>query len=300
MYTKKAVRAAFARLCAVIAAAAALCGCEYSSAMEFDEGEEIGVISREAGSGTRAAFVSAFDIERTGDNDRRLDATTARAVVTNSTAVMLRTVASDRYAIGYGSLAVLGDDVRVVSIDSVLPCESTVKDGSYRAVRYLDIVTAGEVSRAAQGFIDYILSTDGQRTVVEMGFFSCGSPAVSEPCRDTSGKIVAAGSSSVVPVIERLAEQYSALVPGVRIEVQQSDSSTGIAGAVEGLFDIGLSSRELTDSEKALGAVSTPIAADAIAVIVNPANPIRELSARQVMEIFSGELSMWSELEASY
>ncbi len=283
--------------CCLLAALllAVLCGC---SAPQFDIAQEIGVIAREEGSGTRAAFAAAFGglpPEESGG----VDPTTPRAVVTGSSAVMLAAVAADRHAIGYASLAALGEEVRSVAIDSVMPTAENVRNGSYPAVRRLGLVTAPGLSPAAQGFVEFILSAQGQQIIGGLGFVSSCTAPPFDSSRAVPGKVTASGSSALAPAVERLAEAYLALVPSAHIEVQQTDSSTGIAAAAAGLCDIGLASRELTASEAADGLWQTTAALDGIAVIIHPENPIRSLSVEQVRAIFSGEVTRWEDIIAA-
>lgn len=253
----------------------------------------ISVISREDGSGTRGAFV-----ELTGVQDGDVDNTTSSAVVTSSTAVMMTTVAGDPSAIGYISLGSLDDSVKAVQIDGVAPSVETVKDGSYTIQRPFNVVTGKEeLSKVAQDYLDFILSEDGQKVIEDDGYVPVSDDAKAYKAQSgLSGKVVVAGSSSVTPVMEKLAEAYEQLNSDVDVEVQQSDSTTGVNSAVEGTCDLGMASRELKDSETSAGAASTVIAKDGVAVIVNKDNAISALTMDQVKQIFTGEVTDWSSL----
>ena len=258
---------------------------------------EVSVYSREDGSGTRGAFIELFGIEEKDANGDKVDLTTPTAAITNSTSVMMTSVAGDANAIGYISLGSLNNTVKALSIDGAEATAENVKSGTYKVARPFNIVTKDGVSDVAQDFIDYIMSSDGQKVVEENGCISVADNADSYKASGKSGKIVIAGSSSVTPVMEKLAEEYKALNPDVAIEVNQSDSTTGVNMATEGTCDIGMVSRELKDSES--GVKATVIAQDGIAVIVNPDASIDELTSDQVKGIYTGELTTWEDVVPS-
>ena len=255
---------------------------------------EVSVYSREDGSGTRGAFIELFGIEEKDANGDKVDLTTPTAAITNATSVMMTSVAGDANAIGYISLGSLNNTVKALSIDGAEATAENVKSGTYKVARPFNIVTKDGVSDVAQDFIDYIMSSDGQKVVEENGCISVADNAGSYKASGKSGKIVIAGSSSVTPVMEKLAEAYKALNPDVAIEVNQSDSTTGVNMATEGTCDIGMVSRELKDSEN--GVKATVIAQDGIAVIVNPDASIDELTSDQVKGIYTGELTTWEDV----
>ncbi|MBQ8669718.1 MAG: substrate-binding domain-containing protein [Oscillospiraceae bacterium] len=263
----------------------------------FALAEEINVIPREDGSGTRGAFIELFGIEQKNEAGEKVDHTTLDAVITNSTSVMMTTVAGDLYSIGYISMGSLNETIKAVEIDGAAPSVENIKNGSYKVARPFNLATKAELSEAAQDFVDFIMSADGQKVVEDKGYI-----AVSENGAYTGqmaeGKIVVSGSTSVTPVMEKLKEAYLAVNPGVTIEIQTSDSSTGVADAIDGTCDIGMASRELKDSELEKGVVPTVIAMDGIAVIVNNQNPVNALTGEQVMKIFTGETTAWSGLVA--
>ena len=262
----------------------------------FDYSKEIGVVSREDGSGTRGAFIELFGIEQKNEAGEKVDYTTQRAVVTDSTSVMMTTIAGDVYAIGYISLGSLNDTVKALNIDGAAASVENINNGSYLISRPFNIATRDGLSEAAQDFIDFIMSADGQK-VIEDNKYIAVSDAPAYTGSVESGKVVVSGSSSVTPVIEKLKEAYLAINPGVTIEIQQSDSSTGITDAIDGISDIGMASRALKDSELEQGVSSTTIAMDGIAVIVNNDNPLDNLTSEQVKNIFMGEVTVWSEVK---
>ena len=254
----------------------------------------ITVISREDGSGTRGAFIELFGIEVKNDAGEKVDMTTDDAEITNSTSVMMTSVAGNTEAIGYISLGSLNDTVKAVKIDGAEATVDNIKSGTYKIARPFNIATKGEVSDVAQDFIKYIMSEDGQKVVEDNGYISQGNDGAYESA-GLSGKVVVGGSSSVTPVMEKLKEAYVALNPDVTIEVQQSDSTTGMTSTIDGTYDIGMASRELKDEE---AAQLTPqvIALDGIAVIVNKENPITELTSEDVLNIYTGVTTDWSEI----
>ena len=252
----------------------------------------ITVISREDGSGTRGAFIELFGIEVKNDAGEKVDMTTDDAEITNSTSVMMTSVAGNTEAIGYISLGSLNDTVKAVKIDGAEATVDNIKSGTYKIARPFNIATKGEVSDVAQDFIKYIMSEDGQKVVEDNGYISQGNDGAYESA-GLSGKVVVGGSSSVTPVMEKLKEAYVALNPDVTIEVQQSDSTTGMTSAIEGVCDIGMASRDLKDSEIEKGLTGTTIAMDGIAVIVNQKNPAEDLSSDTVKGIFTGGTTTW-------
>ncbi|MDD4334860.1 MAG: substrate-binding domain-containing protein [Desulfotomaculaceae bacterium] len=258
--------------------------------------DEITVISREDGSGTRGAFVELFGIEQKDASGNKVDYTTENADITNSTSVMMTSVSSNKNAIGYISLGSLNNLVKAVKVDGAEATVENIKSGTYKISRPFNIATTtGGVSKNAQAFIDFIMSADGQAVIEDIGYVSAtdGAAYSGSPI---SGKIVVAGSSSVTPVMEKLKEAYIAVNPNANIEIQQSDSTTGMNSAIEGICDIGMASRALKDSEIKAGLTHTVIALDGIVVIVNNGSPISELASDQVKAIFMGETTSWSEI----
>lgn len=252
---------------------------------DFDTSKEIGVISREEGSGTRGAFEELFEVEET----------TANAVITSSTAVMMTTVSGDPYSIGYISLGSLNNTVKALKIDGVDATVENVENDTYKVSRPFNIATKDGLSEAAQDFVDFIMSADGQAVIEENGYVSV-SDAEAYSGTVSSGKVVIHGSSSVTPVMEKLQEAYNEKNPGVTVEVQQSDSSTGITDTIDGTCDIGMASRALKEEELAEGLTSTTIAMDGVAVIVNNDCPVDGLTSEQVNKIFTGEATVWSDV----
>ena len=258
--------------------------------------EEINVISREDGSGTRGAFIELFGIEQKDADGNKVDYTTDEADITNSTSVMMTSVSGNPSAIGYISLGSLNETVKALAIDGVAASVENIKAGAYTVARPFNIATQAEVSEAAQAFIDFILSAEGQAVIEANGYIAVVEDAPAYAGSAVEGKVVVAGSSSVTPVMEKLKEAYEAINPNANIEVQQSDSTTGMNNAIEGVCDIGMASRAVKDSEIEAGLTSITIAMDGIAVIVSNDNATEGLTKDQVRGIYMGEITDWSEV----
>lgn len=261
---------------------------------DWDSSMDITIVSREDGSGTRGAFIELFGVEEK-QGDEKVDMTTEEAQITNSTSVMLTTVAGDEYAIGYVSLGSLDDSVKAVKIDGAEATAENIKNGSYKVSRPFNIATKkGLDNEVAKDFINFIMSKEGQEVVAENGYIGDDSAAAFSGS-NPSGKVVVGGSSSVSPVMEKLIEAYKAVNANAEIELQTTDSTTGMTSAIDGSYDIGMASRELKDEETA-ELDSQVMATDGIAVIVNKANTTDELSSDQVKTIYTGEALTWDEV----
>ncbi|MBS4786368.1 MAG: substrate-binding domain-containing protein [Clostridiales bacterium] len=283
-------------MCALLSAGM-LAGCSGDTGSSTAEdgsqaasGAAISVVSREEGSGTRGAFTELFGIEDADGND----ATTELAEINSSTSVVMQTVAGNPDAIGYISLGSLNGTVKALEIDGAAATVENINSGAYKIYRPFNIVTTGELSPAAADFVSFILSEQGQAVVGE-DYISVENTGAYTPSGVT-GTITVSGSSSVTPVMQQLKEEYEALNSGVTIELQQSDSTTGVNDALAGTADIGMASRELKESETAAGAVGTVIANDGIAVIVSNDNSVTGLTSEQVKGIFMGEITSWGEI----
>ena len=262
----------------------------------FALADEINVISREDGSGTRGAFVELFGIEQKNAEGKKVDYTTDECDITNSTSVMMTSVAGNDCAIGYISLGSLNDTVKALAIDGAEATVENIKAGTYNVARPFNIATLAETSEAAQDFIAFIMSAEGQAVIEAKGYIAVVENAAAFEGGKVSGKIVIAGSSSVTPVMEKLAEAYMAINSNVEIELQQSDSSSGMTSTRDGVCDIGMASRDLKDSEMEAGLVPMTIAMDGIAVIVSNDNEVNGLTTEQVRDIYMGEITEWSDV----
>lgn len=278
-----------------------LAGCGSSTGTNgndaFDTSVDITVISRESGSGTRGAFVELTGVESKNDAGEKVDNTTDEAQVVNSTAVVLTTVANDPYAIGYISLGALNDTVKAVSVDDEEPTVENIKSGDYTLSRPFNVATKGESDNpVVKDFMAYIMSEEGQTIVSEEGYIPLDDV---KPFEGTNpkGHIVVGGSSSVSPVMEKLIEAYMAVNTNADVEIQTSDSTTGMTNTIGGSYDIGMASRELKQEELDSGLVNTVIATDGIAMIVNKENTVEDLSKDTIKGIYAGELTTWADAE---
>lgn len=256
---------------------------------------EIMVVSREEGSGTRGAFVELTGVEEKDADGNKTDRTTEEAVIQSSTDAVMTQVSGNENAIGYISMGSLNDTVKAVTVDGAEATTENVKAGKYPISRPFNIATKGEVSEAAQDFINYIMSREGQEVVANNHYIPVKDSAEAFTSNGAEGKVRITGSSSVTPVMEKLKEAYAKVNSKVEIEVQQSDSSTGMKDAMEGNCDIGMASRELKDSEKELTA--TAIALDGIAVIVNKDNDVNDLSMDTIKAVYTGETTDWNDVK---
>ena len=253
------------------------------------KGGEITVISREEGSGTRDGFTELMGI-KVDDKDN----TTANAEISSSTSVVMSTVAGNVNAIGYISLGSLNDTVKAIKVDGVEATVENIKAGDYPIVRPFNVVTGSELSDLAKDFITFIMSKEGQDIISSEGYISnVDNPAEYVQQNGLTGRIVLAGSTSVAPVMEVLADAYKEMYSGVEIEIQQTGSGAGITSTIEGACDIGMASRDLKDEETAKGVEQTQLALDGIAVIVNTENSVDDLSTEQIRSIFTGETTTW-------
>ena len=264
------------------------------TASEWDASNDITIVSREDGSGTRGAFTELFGVVEEVDGED-VDMTTADAQITNNTSVMMTTVAENEYAIGYISLGSLDDSVKALSIDGAEATAENIENGSYKVSRPFNVaVKPDSTNEVAADFMSFIMSTEGQQVVSDEGYIPV---ADVEAYAGTApaGDCVVGGSSSVSPLMEKLVEAYKEVNPNANIELQTSDSTTGMTSAIEGSYDIGMASRELKEDEAA-ELTPTVIATDGIAVIVNNNNPTDEMTSDQVKQIYTGEVFSWDEI----
>lgn len=268
------------------------------AAPKFNSKKSISVLSREDGSGTRGAFIELFGVEQKNSSGKKVDYTTDEAAITNSTSVMLTSVAGDNYSIGYVSLGSLNDSVKALKIDGVQATIDNIKNGSYKISRPFNIAVKANISAAAQDFVNFIMSDQGQKIVENNKYISVDTNSANgfKSSSKASGKVVVAGSSSVSPVMEKLIEGYKSVNPNVKIELQTSDSTTGITNAASGTCDIGMASRSLKETEKSKGLKEITIAIDGIAVVVNKSNPLDNANKNTVRNIYTGKIQKWNEI----
>lgn len=266
-----------------------LAGCGKSSS------GNITVISREDGSGTRGAFIELFGIEQKDSDGKKVDHTVSSAEITNSTSVMMTTISGNDTAIGYISLGSLNDTVKALKVDGAEATAANVKSSAYKIARPFNIATKGDPTGVAEDFIKFIMGEQGQKVVEDNGYIS-NSNTGKFTTSGASGKISVGGSSSVTPVMEKLKEAYVKINTAAQLEIQQSDSTTGMTSTIDGAYDIGMASRELKDSEISAGLKPQVIAMDGIAVVVNKENALDDISSDSVLKIYTGEITKWSEI----
>lgn len=279
---------------AVLLMAAGAGSCCFAAG-KWNKRSQINVISREDGSGTRGAFIEIFGIEKKNAEGKKIDYTTEEAAITNSTAVMLSSVADDKYAIGYVSLGSLNNSVKALQIDGAEASVENINNGSYKISRPFNIAVKDNLSEVATDFVNYILSDEGQNVIAANKYIKVKTSG-SFQTKAPKGKVVVAGSSSVSPVMEKLIEAYKKINPNATLELQTSDSTTGVTNAINGTCDIGMASRSLKSSEKEKGVNEVTIAIDGIAVIVNQENPTVGLTKAQVESIFTGKVEKWNKI----
>jgi phosphate transport system substrate-binding protein len=253
----------------------------------------ITVVSREEGSGTRAAFeelVMAYKDEA-GESQEKV--ITEKALLQQSNGQVRTTIATTPNTIGFLSFGFLDDSTRGVAINHALPLVVNVTAGSYPIARPLNMLTKGAPNALAQAFLDYILSEAGQEIVAEDYI-----PVLYTPLTGLSGSLSLAGSTTVQPLAEVLAEAFMELNPDVVIEIQGGGSSVGVTSAGEGTTDIGNASRAIKDSEfeQFPDLQVFTIARDGIAIVTNPGVQLPSLTVEQVRDIFAGEITNFSEV----
>lgn len=258
--------------------------------------DKITVISREDGSGTRGAFVELTGVEEKDSSGNKSDKTTTSALICKSTDVVLTQVKGDKNAIGYISFGSMNDTVKALKVEGVEANTKNIESGDYKIVRPFNIVVKDKLSDAAQDFENYIMSSDGQKIIADNKYIEIDKSAKAYASNSAKGKVVVGGSSSVTPVMQKLAEAYKKANSGVTVEVQQSDSTTGVTNATDGSCDIGMASRDLTDDEKSKGVKSVAIARDAIAVIVNSNNSISDITLDGIKSIYTGKTTSWADI----
>lgn len=258
------------------------------------EDYDFSVVSREEGSGTRGAFIELVGLEEEVDGAKE-DMTTQEAIVQNSTNGVMQTVSQDTEAIGYISLGSLNDTVKAVKIEGVEATEENIVNGTYKISRPFNLAyKEAKLNDLAKDFLKYCLSEDAQALTLKEGYVPLKDTEKYEPAK-VSGTLTVAGSTSVTPLMQKMAEKYQELNPDAKIEIQSTGSSAGIEAVIDGAADIAMASRELKDEEKDKLAVEV-IATDGIAVVVNPASKVEDLTMDQLKQIFKGELKNTSEL----
>lgn len=262
-----------------------------------NDDESIILISREEGSGTRSAFTELIGIRSDGT-----DRTYEMAEITNSTSVVMQSVMGNVNAIGYVSIKALNDDVKALKIDGVRPVPENIESGRYKISRELELITGKSTGSIARDFIEYTKSIQGRQLIKREGYIlQKGEKEEAGKYYRTgglSGTLKIAGSTSAAPLVEALAYEYIKFNPEVKTEIQQTGSSAGIQSVNEGICDIGMSSRPLTEKERRGGLHSRTLALDGIIVIVNIENTAEGLTSEQLRDIFTGKITKWKDIES--
>lgn len=245
---------------------------------------EITVISREEGSGTRDEFENIIGTNSGGTGNIAL-----------STAEVSDIISSDKNAVGYTaySTSELPESVKAVSVNGISPTEENIGSGKYPLCRSYYLAYSGELSAAETDFLAYVMSAGQAIADEECAAVRKSSSFLSDK---SSGNIKICGSTSMAPLIEKMAEDYKSYNPNISIEINATDSSDGLNSAIRGECDIAMSSRELADYENEL-LNKKAVARDGIAVIVNAENPVVNLSKEQIKQIYDNNAKKWSDLK---
>lgn len=287
------MKKAISILAAAALAAAMFAGCSGENSSSGASGA-ITVITREDGSGTRGAFIELTGVEKKDSEGNRSDETTLSALTSKSTDAVLTQVKGDVNAIGYISLGSMNEDVKALKIEGVEATIDNIKADKYAIARPFNIAVKGDVSDVTADFIKFIMSADGQKVIEDNGYVAVNDSAEAYTPVDVSGTIKINGSSSVTPIMTKLKEAYEKINDKADIEIQQTDSSTGMKTVAEGSCDIGMASRELKDTESELN--GTTIAKDGIAIIVNPNNALDDINVETIRKIYVGEITSWEDV----
>ncbi|MDD4780250.1 MAG: substrate-binding domain-containing protein [Tissierellia bacterium] len=266
-----------------------------TEAPNFDSKKDITVVARDSASGTRGAFHEIMKI-KVKEGDTEVDKLVVGALEFDGTDKVITAVEGDKYAIGYISLGSVSNRITAAKVDGVEPTVANVISGDYTVSRPFLLVTKGEESELVKDFIEFTQSKQGQDITNEMKFVGAAESPAEYAASGLSGTIKVAGSTSVTPLMEKLQEAYTALNPGVTFEMQSNGSSQGIKAAMDGSYDIGMSSRELKD-EEASELNRHVLAIDGIAVIINNENPVNDLSSENITDIYTGEKTTWAEVQ---
>lgn len=283
-----------------IASAALACGIGFA-AVGCGSNGDISVYNREDGSGTRDAFLELLGIES--------DELNTGVAQLNSTSAVIQGVAGDEKAIGYASLGSVDTTVKALSVDGVAPTEATVADGTYKVSRPFELMydeTELTSNDLLAEFVEYLKSAEAQTIIADEGYVSVveNAPAYTVPEGNlTVTEIEASGSTSVGPLMTKLAADFSAKVEEatgqeVQVTVSGGGSGQGIKDANEGNTEIGMASKEVTKGTDVTNENVTiyQLCADGIAVIVNTANPATDISLENLKKIYTDKSLNWSDI----
>ena len=248
---------------------------------KFDENKNISVVTREDGSGTKSAFMEIIGLK--GKTD------VSGVIVATGTAAVLQEVKGNPLAIGYDSLGYITDEVKVLKVDGVEPTLENIKNGSYKISRPLNVVyQESKVASAVNtAFLTFLQSSDAQTIISDNGYVSTKEGSVAYTVvPGLSGEIAISGSTSLKPLMEKLAAKFEEMQSGVRVTVGGGGSGTGYNDAKNGVSDFGMIS-ESFNSTKAENCTYYEVAKDGIAVIVNKANTFDNISLEDLKNIYN-------------
>lgn len=230
--------------------------------------DKLNVYSRENGSGTYSAFMDFLKLKELN----------IEASITNNTNIMITSIKNDKNGIGYISYASANKDIKILKIDGY-----NINDQKYPFSRNFNIAYNENSNNIdlIKDFINYVQSNKGQK-IINKNYEGLESNIAYDK-KNLSGTINIGGSSSVGPLMEKLKEAYEKENPNIKINIQVSDSSTGIEQAINNVIDIAMSSRELKENEKLS---KLAIAKDKIAVIVNKNNQLNDISSEKLKSLY--------------
>lgn len=254
--------------------------CQKSS---FDAGKNISVVAREDGSGTKSAFMEIIGLKGKSD--------VSGVIIATGTAGVLAEVKSNPLAIAYESLGYVTDDVKKLKIDGVEATVENIKNGTYKIARPLRVVykPATVENSVNAAYLKFLQSDAAQKIVSAEGYVALVDNAQAySPDSSLSGTINISGSTSLQPLMIKLAAKFQELQSGVSVPVAGGGSGQGYKNAEAGVSEFGMIS-ESFNSEKAPDCVSYEVAKDGIAVIVNKDNTQDSISLTTLKNIYDAE-----------
>ena len=293
----------FGLFTAVSVAVLALTACgtnEANQAADADEVGEIGaitVVSREEGSGSRAAFEEMVDVNTDEDN-----LMTADHIIRDGNGVVATFVESESSAIGYVSFATLSgaDNLLGLAIDGAEPTVENVLNGTYALSREFNMIFMEEnLSDAGRAFVEFMTSVEGLQELEvggEIVDFENASDFDFSAWEGLTGSLSVGGSTTTERPVMNLANAFMDHFPQVSIAYESSGSGAGIRGAEDGTYEIGFASREVLESELEGGLTALVMAREGIAIVVNNSNPVADITFDQLRDIFLGNVTTWDEV----
>ncbi len=263
---------------------------------EFDSSKNISVLVRETGSGTRGAFLEILGLKGAADP--------TGAIVQTSTSAILTEVSGNNYAIAYDSLGYVDDSVKILKVDNVAPSAATVKNGTYAISRPLNVIYKEAIINSEPVYQDYLAflgSKEAEKMASDEGYVAIHDSTTSyTKTADYAGKkITISGSTSLQPLMVKLAAKYNEYHSEVTIEVAGGGSGTGYSNAENGTSVFGMISEEF-NSTKAASCTPYTVCKDGIAVIVNKKNTLDSISKTDLATIYNPKaetpITTWSQL----